>query len=260
MRVQLELQEVSLITSTMTENQIDAIQESHERHQQMIFMLQDNRQIVEQRFQGIEHTLQQQLSDLYLDQNEKSGASSADDAPRQRQSLMPRTSLGDGTKRLPGSGVQFGGVRIRALSYDRVTCQAWCRCICHIERSLASSGTVEHILGRLFVGYAGLPLVSKPCSNISCLRRQTMSVSMEYWFPPWFLHHIVRLNIALPSAAGLHVHLRTLRRVPDSAECVRFAMTGNIDGMKALFVQGLASPQDVSATRGYSITRVRHSQ
>lgn len=257
MRVQLDLQEVSLITSTIAENQIDAIQESHERHQQMIFMLQDNRQIVEQRFLDIEHTLQQQLSDLYLDRNEKS----ADDAPRQRKSLMPRANRGDSRRRLPRFGVQFGGVRIRALSYDRVTCQAWCRCICHIERSLASSSTAEHILGRLFVGYAGLPLVSQPC-NISCRRRQTMSVSMEYWFPPWFLHHIVRLEIALPSAAGLHLHLRTLRRVPDSAECVRFAMTGNIDGMKALFVQGLASPQDVSATRGYSITRVcdSHSQ
>lgn len=258
MRVQLDLQEVSLITSTMTENQIDAIQDSHERHQQMVFMLQDNRQIVEQRFQDIEHTLHQQFSDLYLDRKESVG-SSADDAPRQRKSLMSIANLRDSRKRLPRSGVRFGGVRILALSYDRVTCQAWCRCICHIERSLASPGTVEHILGRLFVGYAGLPLVSKPCNNISCRRRQTMSVSMEYWFPPWFLHHIVRLDVALPSAAGLHLHLRTLRRVPDSAECVRFAMTGNIDGMKALFVQGLASPQDVSATRGYSITRVCHN-
>ena len=47
-----------------------------------------------------------------------------------------------------------------------------------------------------------------------------------------------------------------LRRVPDSAACVNFALTGNIDGLKDLFKRGLASPKDVSSTRGYSILRV----
>ncbi|KAL8647736.1 MAG: hypothetical protein Q9226_006311 [Calogaya cf. arnoldii] len=46
-----------------------------------------------------------------------------------------------------------------------------------------------------------------------------------------------------------------LRRVPDSAPCVKFALDGNIDGLKDLFKRGLASPKDVSSTRGYSILR-----
>ncbi len=41
-----------------------------------------------------------------------------------------------------------------------------------------------------------------------------------------------------------------------SAQCVNFALNGNIDGLKALFVRGSASARDISSTRGYSILRV----
>ena len=260
LRVQLKLQEVSLVTSTMLRNQISAMEDSHDRHQQIAFMVRDSHQHVEQRLQDVEYRLQQQLSYLHLGENANTGGLSVNDASRQYVSLVPRKMLGDGREGPLKSGVQFGGVRIRALSYDRVTCQAWCRCTCHTERSLASSGTGENILGRLFVGYTGLPVISKSCNYISCRRRETASVSIEYWFPPRFLHHVVRLNIAFQSTAGLQLQLRTLRRVPDSAECIRFALTGNIDGMRALFVKGLASPEDVSITRGYSIIRVRNNK
>lgn len=38
-------------------------------------------------------------------------------------------------------------------------------------------------------------------------------------------------------------------------DLVNFALNGNIDGLKDLFKKGLASPQDVSTTRGYSVLR-----
>ena len=50
--------------------------------------------------------------------------------------------------------------------------------------------------------------------------------------------------------------LSTLRRVPDSAPCVTFALNGDIEGLKELFARGLVSPRDVSTTLGYSILRV----
>lgn len=54
---------------------------------------------------------------------------------------------------------------------------------------------------------------------------------------------------------GPQFQLKTLRRVPDSAPCVNFALEGNTQALKDLFVRGLASPQDVSSTRGYSLLR-----
>lgn len=35
-------------------------------------------------------------------------------------------------------------------------------------------------------------------------------------------------------------------------------MHGNIEGLKDLFGRGLASPWDVSSTRGYTLSRVSH--
>ena len=57
---------------------------------------------------------------------------------------------------------------------------------------------------------------------------------------------------------GPQVSLKSLRRVPDSAQCVHYAMNGNTEGLKDLFNRGLASPWDVSSTRGYTLSRVSH--
>ena len=55
---------------------------------------------------------------------------------------------------------------------------------------------------------------------------------------------------------GPQFSLRSLRRVPDSAQCVHYATQGNIEGLRDLFGRGLASPWDVSSTRGYTLSRV----
>jgi hypothetical protein len=44
--------------------------------------------------------------------------------------------------------------------------------------------------------------------------------------------------------------------VPDTAQSIRYAMEGNIDGLKDLFSKGFASPRDVSITRRFSLVRV----
>ena len=256
LRVQLDLQDLSLIMSNISRSQINAMQASHERHQQITSMLIDGHQRFEQHLQHIEHKLQHQLPSLDLEQNLKSGDFAIHDTSRRYKKPIPEMMPGNNWRSIPMSSERLEGIRIHARDYHRVDCHAWCRCVCHAERNLATSGRFGHVLGRLFMGYTGLPFINKSCDSASCRRKETASVSVEYWFPLWFLHHIVRLNMAFPSAAGLQLQLRTLRRVPDSAECIRFAMTGNIDGMRALFVKGLASPQDVSITRGYSITRV----
>ncbi|KAL8834483.1 MAG: hypothetical protein Q9170_003718 [Blastenia crenularia] len=66
---------------------------------------------------------------------------------------------------------------------------------------------------------------------------------------------IVRMSLTYEQNLGPHFEISTLRRVPDSAQCVTFALNGNIEGLKDLFRRGLASPRDVSSTRGYSVVR-----
>ncbi|KAF7939982.1 uncharacterized protein EAE98_000109 [Botrytis deweyae] len=73
---------------------------------------------------------------------------------------------------------------------------------------------------------------------------------------PGFMDRILgQLFLGYQSNAGPQMSLTTLRRVPDSAQCVSFALEGNIEGLKILFMSGMASPRDVSTTRGYSLLR-----
>ena len=55
---------------------------------------------------------------------------------------------------------------------------------------------------------------------------------------------------------GPQLQLPTKRKVPDAAQSIWFALKGDIDGLKNLFSQGLASPRDVSDSRGFSLVMV----
>jgi hypothetical protein len=117
---------------------------------------------------------------------------------------------------------------------------------------------MDRLIGQLFVGYAGLPLLSPKCDNDICGKTQSAYVSVEYWFPLGFCwSQIIRFQVGYRPHLGPQLCMSTLRRVPDSASCVNFALEGNMEGLKSLFKRGLASPRDVSSTRGYSVLRVR---
>lgn len=69
---------------------------------------------------------------------------------------------------------------------------------------------------------------------------------------PWKPLH--QRNRSVPT--GLQLQLTMQCRVPDTAQSITFALKGNIDGLKDLFSRGLASPRDVSESRGFSLMRV----
>ena len=116
---------------------------------------------------------------------------------------------------------------------------------------------IDRVLGRLFIDFAGLPLLKPKCDDEGCMKSQSPWISLQYWFPLGYLwSEIFRLQIAYRANLGPKVSLSTLRRVPDTALSIKYAMTGNIDGLKTLFTRGLASPEDVCSTRGYSLLRV----
>jgi hypothetical protein len=137
-----------------------------------------------------------------------------------------------------------------------MNCRPGRPCACHVSRKVATPSILNHVLGQLFVNFAGLPFLNHKCNQESCIKKQTSQVSLEYWIPLRFLSSsIVRLHIGHQSNIGPLLQLDTIRRVPDTAQCVSFALSGHIDGLKYLFSKGLASPRDVSTTRGYSILR-----
>ncbi|EXJ54890.1 uncharacterized protein A1O5_12956, partial [Cladophialophora psammophila CBS 110553] len=128
----------------------------------------------------------------------------------------------------------------------RVPCRRWCPCACHAKRNfkLAPPGMMENVLGKIFVGYSGLPVVSKPCDFRGCRDRQTATANMEYWFPSWFISMNLQMYLTNLPRRGMHIQLSTTRRIPDDSASINFAMQGNIDGLRFLFSQKLAHPKD----------------
>ncbi|KAH6982274.1 ankyrin repeat-containing domain protein [Ilyonectria sp. MPI-CAGE-AT-0026] len=82
---------------------------------------------------------------------------------------------------------------------------------------------LSRLLGQLFVDYSSIPVVTPPRSK--------------------------------PSSGSPPTSFGPNHPTPDSAPAVNYTINGNIDALKELFAQGLASLTDVSDTRGYSLLR-----
>ncbi|KAK4642371.1 hypothetical protein QC761_508160 [Podospora bellae-mahoneyi] len=120
---------------------------------------------------------------------------------------------------------------------------------------LQTPAILHNLLGRLFLGYSGLPLRSSKCDSEECRGARARQVSMEYWFPMSLWSTIIRLQIVTTLNGGPSLYLDSLRRIPDSSQAVDFAQKGNTRGLQYLFNNGLASPRDVSTSRGYTLLR-----
>ena len=80
-------------------------------------------------------------------------------------------------------------------------CRAGCRCSCHEQKkSSTSSSFMNRLLGQIFIGYAGLSMISPKCDHADCEKAQTPVVSIEYWFPLGFCcSKIVQLQLSYRS-------------------------------------------------------------
>ena len=147
---------------------------------------------------------------------------------------------------------------LRVLTSHRIPCRSWCPCACHVNQKLklTAPGMMESVLGKMFVGYSGLPVLNKPCNFRGCRDRQNATATMEYWFPWWFVAMNLKLHLTYLPRTGPQFQLSTTKRVPDDSQSIAFAMQGNIDGLKHLFSQGLVGPRDVSDSRGFTLMRV----
>ena len=259
MRVELDLRRVSVVTAEMSQNQESlhetVLQNLNHSKEGFVQTLQKNQDLVDQRLNGLEQMLMEQFSRIQTQQT-CSGGSNFPEVPNQRHKQSTRGYRAEVNQRASKSGPFIEGICIRTAQYISVVCQSQCPCACHLPHKYETPGFVARILGKLFLGYAGMPLMSRRCDTASCVRKQTPCLNMEYWFPGWFLSHIIRLQVRYQPAVGPHMELSTLRRVPEGAQCIAFALSGNIDGLKDLFIRGLASPKDVDAGRGWGILRV----
>ncbi|KAL9101172.1 MAG: hypothetical protein Q9163_003550 [Psora crenata] len=252
MRIRVDLQSLSVIGSQSIEGQ-DAMREdlhtSLVRHHNDLGILMQMYAQVNGRIGTVEGLLRAQASQLERNQFKQMGNNYGDPSTYIRQNRPPRRRS---TQHPVDSNPQDIGIRVAQYN----ACRSGCPCNCHVQARSSTPGLIDRVFGKIFVGYAGLPLLSPKCNTTSCEKAQAAHISLEYWFPLGFVwSQIVRFRLTYESNVGPHFELSSLRRVPDSAQCVNFALNGDIDGLKDLFRRGLASPRDVSTTRGYSVLR-----
>jgi hypothetical protein len=218
--------------------------------------LQDTQKLVDARLAGLEQILLEQFAQLRANTATGLGPELGDSVSLTNKmpssptrGTAPQQAIAKHTGATPG-------VSVKAAQYTRFTCEPDCACKCHSTRELRSTSLMEPVVGQLFVGYVGQPRLRKVCSHARCKRTSTTTFSIEYFFPMWFLARIVMLVLSYQRGTGLQMQLRTLRYVPDSSQSITYVLSGNIEGLKSLFTRGLASPNDVSQRRNYSLLRV----
>lgn len=236
LRIRLDIQTISATTIQSSQTQLAA-------SERFISTLTG----VDDRIARVEELLQEQSQ--RMQQNQYMQIRCAYGTHTSARERVPKQSM----RTLPASSRQSDfGIRVTP---SHTACQMSCPCSCHIQTRSSSPALLGNLLGRLFVGYAGLPVLGRRCDAVDCKGILSSTVSLEYWFPANFWSNIVRMELSYHQTMGPSLQLRTLRRVPDTAQCINFALDGNIDGLKFLFSQGLASPRDITTTRGYSILR-----
>lgn len=260
LRIRLDLENLTTITSRATSQTADVQSDLRNEIIQSLVMHQDGvktslHQVydqVDQRIAKVEEMVRSQAEQAQINQSTQFGPLyRARPANRRRSSPQAIATLNSSSPPALSEGV-----RVRLNQYA-VNCRSGCICTCHKPKRTATPALVDRLLGQMFVGYAGLPLLSTKCDSKECEKAQVPNVNLEYWFPlGLFWSQIIRLQVGYQPNVGPQFSLSTLRRVSDSAQCVNFALNGDIDGLKDLFIRGLASPRDVSSTRGYSLLRV----
>lgn len=145
---------------------------------------------------------------------------------------------------------RISAVGIRSSHFPRTACKPWCSCVCHTESRIQTPQFLQRFLGNLFIGYSGLPVLTKSCNQQTChMRAQPMSY-ITYFFPLWFLDRMISLTMTTTPLAGPVVSLKTQRTVPGNADIFTYAKSGNVEELQILFEKGLASPHDVHYESG----------
>ena len=148
------------------------------------------------------------------------------------------------------AGDSFSALKMRFLRQTK--CEQWCDCRCHTYKRASATQGLQSILGTLFLGYTGLPIVTPECSNSRCRRCSESYVQFNYFFPSWFLTWAVSAAIRTSGSKIPEIKLRVLNLRGTYEKVFQSAISGDADSIQFLFKTGRASVRDISDDSGHS--------
>ncbi|KAK4203616.1 hypothetical protein QBC40DRAFT_21245 [Triangularia verruculosa] len=241
-KIRLEIQEISSLT---TQTSVQSTKEHLAMSKAFMTIMAG----IDERVARVEALVQAQTRLLQQRQHSQIGSSYHNPSSPRKPPPLPKSG-----EPVPTNANTEEGISVRVRPFV-ASCHSHCQCCCHTQQRSATPPMISTLLGRLFLEYSGLPILSQKCNDDECRGVRAKQVSMEYWFPMSLWSTIIRLQVGTSLYGGPSLHLETYRRIPDSSQAVDLAQKGNIRGLQHLFKNGLASPRDVSTSRGYTLLR-----
>ena len=147
-------------------------------------------------------------------------------------------------------------VRVQMSTFE-LRCNYDCLCICHRLQKRRIPRALHHVLGILFVGYAGIPYITPACDTRRCVRRSPPTTTFTYFFPSWLLARAIVILLKVTPICGPELILRFPRIVNASSPVFIHTSHDNEAGVRELLQQGLASTCDVMCVTGNTLLQVR---
>ena len=135
-----------------------------------------------------------------------------------------------------------GTLCIRTEMHSFRLCKKWCSCCCHAQQSVRFPRALRNMIGLLFVGYSGIPILTPSCNEKRCLKRSSPSMHVSYYFPTWLLSRVLNVTASFKAFDGPQLTLNVPRVVDWWHPLWRPAYENNVGAIQTLFSEGLASP------------------
>ena len=179
---------------------------------------------------------------------------------RRGSSPIGNTPLYDGAVSEPINSAPHQSVfsiAMKAKLRNARSCALTCQCQCHSKTNLQTPQLLQRLTGRLLLGYTGIPYFRTKCLP-ECSREDSKGFTMTYFFPQWFFEKAVSLSVneTFLGTPSLNVKLR--RVVPEMSHVFAMSRYGDVEGLKTLFLERKASPDDVHIRGGWNPLHVSH--
>ena len=137
-------------------------------------------------------------------------------------------------------------------------CRDGCSCECHKYRRFNTPPVLSRILGTLFIGYSGLPILGGNCGNRVCKTSSNRYLELTYFFPLWFLAKAVSLVAGTPYMGRLTLGIIVRGRLNDDFDLNFFRKVENGDnkGVISLLESRKVCPNDTHLFAGTTALHV----
>ena len=163
---------------------------------------------------------------------------------------LATSDLSERSNFVKASSMRSGNLTSHFISFSvqrKWKCRSDCQCICHVRRKYQSPAFLNRIIGILFMGYSGQPILGS-CNNRTCQRHSSFSLDIAYYFPLWFLRRAIYI-IAELSQIGNPTFGPIIRRVILASDpeynFLKMIRSHDNQGVKTMIEGRYISPNDV---------------